>query len=200
MKKFLSALFAAGMVASAADASVVGGTVTFGPGSFVELDSTVPMTIGQDNFDTPDLYALNELQDYTLGVDLVIDGGVIGAGTKVSSHYVGFDPLFWSRQGGSVSFSGKILGVISTTDTLLASDFLGAPAVSYTAAWERGLEPNWDKYSISDKTVSVSWWAISPGDYMRVITAAAVPVPAGGLLLVGALGSLAAVRRRRKSA
>ncbi|MDY6857857.1 MAG: VPLPA-CTERM sorting domain-containing protein, partial [Pseudomonadota bacterium] len=147
-----------------------------------------------------DMYALNELQNYILGSDLVVDSGVIAAGTKVSSHYVGFDPLFWSRQGGSVSFSGKILGVISTTDTLLTSDFLGAPAVSYTAVWERGLEPNWDKYSIGDKTVSVSWWASTPGDYMRVITAAAVPVPAGGLLLVGALGSLAAVRRRRKSA
>jgi hypothetical protein len=199
MKKFLSALFAAGMVASAADASVVGGTVTLGGGSFVELDSTVPMTIGKDNFNTPDMYAFDELQDYTLTSDLYVDGGVISAGKTVSSHYVAYDPLLWSRQAGSVSFSGKILGVISTTDSLLASDFLGAPAVSYVSIIERGLE-GWDRYRVSDKTVDVSWWASTPGDYMRVITVAPVPLPAAGLLMVGALGGLAAVRRRRKSA
>ena len=79
---------------------VTGGSAYTGGGTFVIL--TPPLTnsfgptntVGNDNFQSLDLFGFNELQDVVLTSNLVVDVGSspIPAGTAVSSHYVFFDP------------------------------------------------------------------------------------------------------------
>lgn len=205
MRKLLAigafAMFAASHSVSAA---VVDGLVTSGAGSFEEIADASGLTIGQNNQQSDNLFAFNELQNVTLGSDLSTDiGGTIAAGTVVSSHYVFFDPVSAS-QTGYVDFDGPIIGVMTSLGTLTASDFLGLASVDYLSPTLRGLEGG-DVVGIDpgiDSRILVDWFASSPGDYIRIITEGnlgVVPVPASGLLLLGGLGMIAVARRRRKS-
>ena len=131
--------------------------------------------------------AINLLPTSALGQGTA-GAGTIAAGTSISSHYVFFDPNNSTSQIGTVLFDGAILGIITRTAQLLASDFLGnQPAVTYLNPALRGLESN-DKAGVTQdlmamilnpNELTVNWRASTPGDYIRVITAASpVPVPA----------------------
>ena len=201
---FAAAALALGI--SSASASVVDGAVTSGSGDFTQLDGTSTFTVGNNNFQSPDLFAFDELQNVLLTADLAADVGLdpILAGTVVSSHYVFFDSAPFVRQQGYVDFSSEILGIATSTATLAASDFLGSSSVTYLNPTLRGLEAG-DSASI-DGTLStrllVNWRASTPGDYIRVFTAgevSPVPVPAGLVLMLTALGGLGAARKLRKA-
>jgi hypothetical protein len=151
--------------------------------------------------------AFNELQGFTLVADLMVDGGSILAGTKVDSHMILLNSNGPLLEGAvsEITFSGNILGTMSDEDggLLAASDFLGAPT-SYTNFNNRGLEDGGnypDSLSFSGATATVQFNVTEPGDWVRIVTVAQVPVPAGILLLPMGLFAMGAMRRKgRKTA
>ena len=126
--------------------------------------------------------AFDEKQLVTLPANLLVDGGVIPAGTVVSSHMIFLntqDTTSASDLNVSWQFDGPILGVMSDTNGTLeaaSSTLLGAPGTTYPAAFpNRGLETQ-DGYTISADIITVSMTVSEPGDWIRVVTEA---VPLG---------------------
>jgi len=153
-----------------------------GSGTFVKLDTTQPFTVGADTFDTCHLYAFDEDQNITLmepvRVDIGAARGMIPAGTVVASHYVFFDSID-GVQLGSVSFDAPILGVAAFQDTMGATDYLANTSVTYISTDLRGLEQG-DQVWIDEADpfkLWVYWAGSSPGDYIRVFTAASAGAP-----------------------
>lgn len=176
----LAALGLAAAPAPMAGAFTLGGAVVAdtGGGAFVKLDPSERFAVGDDTFQDPNLYAFDEDQNIVLDRDLRVDigaaGRVIPAGSVIASHYVFFDPGFGQWQAGFVEFDAPILGVAIHQSTLAATDFLANTSVTYLNPVLRGLEPD-DAVWIDpeDPTrLNVRWVASSPGDYVRVFTAA----------------------------
>ena len=189
---------------------VTGGTALSNGGVFQELDISTGFSVGNNTFQTPNLYAFNEDQNITIPSEISVDIGTNPmAGEVVASHYVFFDPLGTTTQEGYVDFDADIYGVATSTSLLAASDFLVASGVTYLNPGARGLEGG-DVVSIESdnpRRLLVDWFAGSPGDYVRVFTKESpgggngdpgvIPVPAGLPLLASALGIAALLRRRR---
>ena len=100
-----------------ASATIVGGNVTGGTaqtdgGVFVKLTLPLsnpfgpPDSVGNDNFQSPNLFGFDEDQNIVLTVPLAIDVGTspLPAGTIVASHYIFFDPGPTQRVIGTVNF------------------------------------------------------------------------------------------------
>lgn len=164
-------------LASPATAIVVDGAIVQqeANGTFVKLDTDTPFTVGQDNFNTDNLYAFDEDQNIVLSTAIRVDiggiDGVLAAGTEVASHYVFFDGTEGSHIG-YVDFDAPILGIAAYQDTMGATDFLANNAVTYIGPRLRGLERG-DYVWIDEEEPSRLWvfWAgSSPGDYVRVFT------------------------------
>src|SRR5262249_29339158 len=102
-----------------------------------------PNSVGQDTFNTPNLYGFDEDQNIFLTKNLVTDVGKnpIPSGTTVASHYVFFDPGPVQEILGTVEFDSHVLAIITSTDNLAASDFLAKTGVHYLSPGARGLEP-----------------------------------------------------------
>jgi hypothetical protein len=196
--------------ASIISGSVTGGTAQTAGGTFVEL--TVPLSnpfgppdsVGNDNFQSPNLFGFNEDQNILLAAPLKVDVGAspIPAGTTVASHYIFFDPGPSEQVIGRVNFDSDVLAIITSTGTLSASDFLANTGVNYLNPTARGLEAG-DSVTISGpQQILFNTFASSPGDYVRVLTAfspaAAAPEPGSVALLVSGLVALAAVLRRKR--
>lgn len=206
------------LLSGRAEASIIGGSVTGGSaftagGTFVQLTPPLnnpfgpPNSVGQNNFQSPNLYAFNEDQNIFLAAPLQTNIGLdpIPAGTVVASHYVFFDPGPSQRVIGTVDFDADILAIITATGTLQASDFLANTGVNYLNPGLRGLEAG-DVVTITGpRQIRVDFTASNPGDYIRVITefspiAAGVPEPASlAVFGIGAIG-LGFWRRTRRAA
>jgi hypothetical protein len=165
--------------------SVTGGTAQTAGGTFVKL--TVPLSnpfgppnsVGNDNFQSPNLYGFDEDQNILLAAPLIVDVGAspIPAGTVVASHYVFFDPGPTEHVIGTVNFDSDVLAILTSTQTLAASDFLAKTGVNYLSPSARGLEAG-DSVTISGpQQILFDTFASSPGDYVRVLTAFS---PGGG--------------------
>lgn len=144
--------------------------------------------------------AFNERQGVTLAADLAVDGGWIAGGTVVDSHMIFLNTAIGDRnafdQNVLWTFSDVVLGVMSDRRGRLeraSNAILGAPGTMYPGAFDyRGLERR-DSYTIVGNTITVSMLVSQPGDWIRVITAAAP-----GSLLLGVLGvSICGWIRRR---
>lgn len=193
---------------------VTGGTAQTAGGTFVKL--TVPLSnpfgppdsVGNDNFQSPNLYGFDEDQNILLTAPLTVDVGSspIPAGTLLASHYVFFDPGPTQHMVGTVNFDSDVLAIITATDTLAASDFLADTGVNYLNPGARGLEAG-DSVSISGpQQILFDTVASSPGDYVRVLTAfspTAASVPEPGevrLLAIGLIALLLVTRSNRERA
>lgn len=205
-------LFLAGNArATVTSGDVTGGTADTQGGTFVKL--TVPLSnpfgspnsVGNNTFQSPNLYAFDEDQNIVIPAALTPNiGGPIAAGTEVASHYVFFDPNNTTSQRGYVDFDAIILGIFTSTTSLFATDFLANTGVNYLNPAARGLEAGdsvWIDPSNPNR-VRVDWDASTPGDYIRVLTAhSPIAAPDGGatagLLGIG-VGALAFFRRGQK--
>ena len=202
---------------SYSQATIISGNVVTGSGSFVELtpgftDSNPDNTVGNNTFQNTNLYGFNEDQNTEvlnnpLAVDILSTGGSgsLSVGTIVASHYIFFDPAGGSSQTGWVDFDADILAIVTSTNNLLASDYLANTGVNYLNPTLRGLESG-DSVSIDNSLayrMNVDWYAATPGDYVRVLTAyspgANVPEPGSFLLLSLGLAGLAYSRKRAKT-
>lgn len=216
IKLALATTIALSALMTQASATVMGGTVTGGTafaagGTFQLL--TVPLpnplgppnSVGENTFDTPNLYAFNEDQNILLGAPLVVDVGTspIAAGTFVASHYVFFDPGPGQTMIGTVDFDAPILAIVTSTGNLFASDFLANTGVNYLNPANRGLEAG-DFVTISGPNqIEFNVFASNPGDYVRVLTAfspTAAPEPATLAILGGAAAAFGLWRTRRRRA
>jgi hypothetical protein len=167
---------------ASAEATVTGGAVVGSSGTpkgvFVKL--SVPLknpygpanSVGENTFESPNLYAFDEDQNINLKAPLATDVGTdpIPAGKVVASHYVFFDPGPGTEVFGVVEFDSRVIAIITATGTLAASDFLANTGVHYLNPSARGLEPE-DWVAISDTNqITFSTRASNPGDYVRVLT------------------------------
>ena len=206
-------LLSAALPASATitDGVVTGGTAFTAGGKFIKL--TPPLnnpfgpsnSVGNDNFNNPNLYGFDESQNIVLTAPLKIDvgGSVLPVGATVASHYVFFDPGPSQNIIGTVNFDSEVLAIITGTDNLTASDFLAKTGVNYLSPSARGLEAG-DKVTISGaRQISFDTTASSPGDYVRVLTRfspTAVPEPGSfAFLASAAFFGTSLFRRKRKA-
>jgi len=152
--------------------------------------------------------AFNERQGVLLAAPLAVDGGVIAAGTVVSSHMIFLNIL---GQGPVLdeetwTFDGIILGVMSDRGGTLeaaSSPLLGALGTIYPSAFpNRGLERRNDSYTVAGNMITLSDRVTQPGDWIRVITQATpVPEPSSLLLLATSAAGWAGIiwlRSRRR--
>ncbi|MEO1659228.1 MAG: VPLPA-CTERM sorting domain-containing protein [Pseudomonadota bacterium] len=219
MKKLLQVAAAAALsLVASAQATVISGSVTGGGaltngGTFVKLtvpfttnDPAQPNTVGDDNFNTFNLYAFDEEQNVLATSLIEVDeGSDIPMGSTVASHYVFFDPPGFGTTSiqGTVTFDSAIRGVVTTRAKLNASDPFANTGVTYLSDSLRGLESN-DSVSFSGNTLTIDFRASSPGDYVRVFTDFSpgavdpIPVPAAAWLMGAGLAGLFGVRRRAR--
>jgi hypothetical protein len=221
-KRVILALSCLGLVASPATAAIIG---VSGDGNILDPNVTpVGMTANFFN-DTGDeilVHGWNELQSVELSADITVDITTPGnyfapftsdlatlpAGTLVSSHLLYFDPQGSAQREATFTFDGEIIGVIVLSDLpgsdhFLASDFLRHPLSLAPGAHfdNRGIEfgPEVVTFDPGLHELTLLLAASSPGDQIRVITAATPapipePLPSG---LVGTGLLLVALWRRR---
>lgn len=210
MRNFLLASATLALLSSPAAAFIVSGNVTTPGAVFVKLvapfsESIPDNTVGEDNLQSPNLFAFDEDQNIVLGADLNVDilastgnAGVLTAGTTVASHYVFFDPATRSNIRGRVNFNSPIVAIIFGRDNLIASDFLLNNDVTYLSPNLRGIEGD-DEISLVDfNSIRFRTTASTPGDYVRVLTAFSpdIQIPAPAAIALFGLG-LAVIGLRR---
>ena len=215
-KLWAIALLMFGSSAQAAIVSVAGPNSNLGTAASI---IAAPAHVLDDIVFNTGMEGFNEAQGVVTSVAHGIDGGgTIAAGTRVDSHMIFLNSQgtgYLSHFGTRWVFSGTILGVMSDSGGTLeaASTFeLGAPGTNYTATFggsgpaapftARGLEGNgdfnvMDGYLISGNILSLGMEVTEPGDWIRVVTASVVPLPAAVWMFgAGLLGLLGFTRRK----
>ena len=178
MKKFVAGMALAVAAVSAFAAPAPSASLTTSGATFVEYAGT---TVGSNDINTNNtLFWMFE-----------------GTNLGYNSYLLMFDPQSNGRMAGSVTFSGNIAYVASTTVALAGTDFLfSKPGVTYDWKANSGLESN-DTLSVSGNTLNLSWRGASPGDNIRVLTA--VPEPETYAMFLAGLGIIGAIVRRKNA-
>ena len=207
MKKILLLLMMAG-IASASITNVTG------PDSSMHSAAQIiaaPDDVLDDGTTNTCMQGFDEAQDVVLNNSYAVDKymgtnapGTIAAGTKVDSHMIflnsyGTDRL--THNNVVWTFDGVILGVMSNASgshEYASTNELGADGTLYeTSMSARGLEGG-DSYSISGNQLTITMVVTEPGDWIRVVTASPIAVPAPGALLLSTLGTAVVGRFRRR--
>jgi hypothetical protein len=138
---------------------------------FVPLN--VQLNITQSNIR---IIAFDERQCVKFPNGLTVDGAVLPPGTVASCHLLHLDPVSGGPVlSGIAQFNAPILGVISSSALLDASDFCGRPGVTYPLPGVepfRGLEafqPT-DQYTVTGNDIKVQMDVPSYSDQVRVLT------------------------------
>lgn len=196
MKKFLILLSALllSVQAQAALVSVSGAGAIIGA---VHVQEDSPVNTQQEGF--------NEQQGVLLGSAVAVDGGTVAAGTRVDSHLIFLNSKGNARVNTNAlwTFNGTIVGVMSdqpgnlmtNTNSLFAAfnDYFTTGTSAPFGA--QGLESN-DGYAISGNMLKLHMLVTEPGDWIRVLTVSAVPVPAALFLFAPALLGFFSLRRK----
>lgn len=129
--------------------------------------------------------------------------GAGGAGSRSFTFVVdGSDaPLPMTAAAAHLRLTGNLVGAFlswfdGTTTTTVNLDpiiYYGMPYM-----WTGALQTLFTSPDKLTQTVTIGWTSYR-GPIQLSLAVAAVPLPAGGVLLLGALGGLAMVRRRRKT-
>jgi len=210
MKKFII-LLSTLLLSVQVQAALVNATTTGDIIGAIALFEDSPTNLHQQGF--------NEKQGVTLAGNLAIDGGFIVAGTRVDSHLIFLNTPqredgrnLYAEDGQTWGFDGMILGVMSKGNGSMLKDsnpFFAVnavlPSLTFSAA---GLETptigritgTHDGYIINGLLLDLQMEVTEPGDWIRVITASAVPVPAAVFLFAPALLGFMGLRRKAKLA
>lgn len=102
----------------------------------------------------------------------------IAAGTLINSYYIHFDPVGGGKShrtlSGSVTFEEKVLGIIVTTEKLIATnEFPGLTETQYARGRIQGVEVNRNTrvaLSPNRRTVSFTLPVSNGADNLRIIT------------------------------
>lgn len=215
-----------GVWAGSAQAAIVGVGQLGGDSNLGVAAAIIPAppAVLDDTVTNRGMQGFNEAQGVVTSVAHATDPGFasIAANMKVDSHMI-----FLNSAGGTLlthsgvvwRFDGMIIGVMSDTGGTLeaaSSSELGAPGTNYTVTGPgtgaaapfsaRGLEGNngtgvgTDGYTLLDPfTLKVAMRVSEPGDWIRVVTAAPVPVPAAAWMGMSLLGGLGVVRKLRRA-
>lgn len=226
MTTFMKAALAATLLISGttANAALISTNGSLSDQGVAAAIIAAPSDVNDDAAYNDAIQAFDEAQNVMLGSALAVDGGTIAAGLRVSSHMIFLNSGpdnnrdliehgFGNSAAATFTFDGDILGVMSDSlgaNEVASSAFLGATGTSYPtiAFGARGLEGNPlvgvndDYYSITGNTISLGMRVTEPGDWIRVVTVAAVPLPASFLFLGAGLAAFGAMgaKRRRKAA
>lgn len=144
---------------------------------------------GDKNFHKSDLEAL----EGTLGVDLTLID-------KSDNAVDGSDPDALNV------VTGSLIGGLTGTFDIDTADTYGGYVIVLKGGGGQN-DPGWGAFSFTDLSAVFEWWitdsarknpnALSHVDLYGIV--APVPLPAAGFLLIGGLGGLAMVRRRKRS-
>ncbi|MEO1573333.1 MAG: hypothetical protein AAFU65_00050, partial [Pseudomonadota bacterium] len=149
--------------------TITGGDALANGGDVVQLCAPIG-PVGSDNFNAFDLFVFEEQQSVELAAPLqVTDTTTIESGEFVSSYYVVWDPAPVARVQATLTFSDTVIGVISSSPLLQQSEFLGDASATYLNPGLLGLEPGDDTVSVDGNTVTIDFFAQSPGDSIRVL-------------------------------
>jgi len=199
----LSALtaFALATPASAALLSVIGGPSTLGTAATI---IAAPADVGDDAAINTGLQGFNEVIGHVLAAAVAVSGGgFIAAGTRVDSHmiFLNTEGNVFNEANAAWTFDGIILGTmqdIGGNDEAASNAFLGNPGTIYPGAFaNRGLEGN-DILFFVGNVLTTTFKVTEPGDWIRVVTVSAVPLPAALPLFAGGLGLMGLFSRRKK--
>ncbi len=160
-------------------------------------------------------FGFNEAQGVTLDRTIKIRGGTIAKGTKVDSHLI-----FLNSKGktdvtkkATWEFSGDVLGVMTDSlgkDMAATNDLFAYgkyfqevtdhdPIGSQQWFKNLGLEGGGDFANYSSNFLKLGMHVTEPGDWIRVITVSAVPIPAALFLFAPALLGFLGLRRKVSS-
>ena len=153
---------------------ITGGDALANGGQFKQICDPIG-PVGDNNFDSYDLFAFEEQQAVELVEDLFLDTTtVVPAGEFVSSFYVVWDPVPTNRVIATITFPDTIIGIIRDQAELQASEFLGNASATYLNPSLLGLESG-DDATFDGAQLSIDFSAGSPGDSIRVILGSASP-------------------------
>lgn len=204
-------------------ALAAGATCGSAPGAAADIIATTGDLVEIEAAASVDLHVLessdfvrafNERQVFTLDSNLFADitqpgeyddeadltSGFVPAGTRVSSHFLHFDPVGSAQAlyDGSITFDDEILAVIVTSAALDGSDgAAGLETTVYPSGGLRGLEDirEFLWWEAGGSTLFIRGRAMPAVDQVRVITHA---VPAPGSLALACLAVGCVMRGRNR--
>ncbi len=209
LKTGLAVICLLGLNTAVSNAAIVGVSGGNSSASTAAAIIAAPADVSDDAAINTGQQGFNEAQGIVTALAYDTDQGSIAAGTRVDSHMI-----FLNSQGNTLvehfrvtwEFSGDILGIMANiggSHEAASSGELGAAGTTYPSAFSnRGLEGSYingdlgtnDAYVIANNFLTLTMRVTEPGDWIRVVTVSAVPLPAAlplyaaGIALLGFMG------------